>query len=109
MIRGLIIRPSSQPEVIEFKEGYKELQRLVDGPFEMPYLFDDVDVIVNEEGKLNGLLPNRFLYYNDSLVDVLVGNIVLVNSNDEGETISLTDELIEKYMEIFSHDRIYLS
>jgi len=30
MIRGLLIKPDHQPEVIEFDNNYKELQRLVD-------------------------------------------------------------------------------
>lgn len=59
MIKGIIVRPGKTPEVIEFPEGYKELQRLVEGNFEMPYLFDDVDIVVNEEGKFNGSDPKQ--------------------------------------------------
>ena len=109
MIRGLIVLPGSTPEVVEFKNGYKELQRLVEGNFEIPRLFDDVDVVVNEEGKFNGSLPNRFLYYNGQLVDILFGNILIVDANEEGETISLSDEKIEKYTQIFSSETVHLN
>lgn len=108
MIRGLMIKPNEQPKVIEFGEGYKELQRLVGGNFEMPYFFDDVDIVINEEGKLNGSLPNKLLYYGKDLIDIIFGNIVIVASDLEGKTISLTDELIEKYTKIFNSDRIVL-
>lgn len=108
MIRGLLIKPDHQPEVVEFDNNYKEFQRLVEGNFEMPYLFDDVDIVLNEKGKLNGSLPNKFLYYQNKLIDILYGNILIVNSNLEGETISLTDDLIKKYTKIFNNDAIIL-
>ena len=109
MIKGILIRPGNVPEVIEFKEGYKELQRLVEGYFEMPALFDDVDVVLNEEGKFNGSDPNRLLYYKGQLIDILFGNIVIVDANEEGETISLSEEKINKYMKIFSNEAIFLA
>lgn len=109
MIKGILIKPGNVPEVIEFKEGYKELQRLVEGNFEMPALFDDVDVVLNEEGKFNGSDPNRLLYYKGQLIDILFGNIVIVDANEEGETISLSEEKINKYMKIFSNEAIFLA
>ena len=109
MIKGILIRPGNVPEVIEFKEGYKELQRLVEGNFEMPALFDDVDIVLNEEGKFNGSDPNRLLYYKGQLIDILFGNIVIVDANEEGETISLSEEKINKYMKIFSNEAIFLA
>ena len=109
MIKGILVRPGSAPEVIEFKEGYKELQRLVEGSFEMPYLFDDVDIVVNEEGKINGSDPNRLLYYKGQLIDILFGNILIVDANEEGETISLSEDKINKYMKIFRNEAIFLA
>lgn len=109
MIKGLIVRPGKKPEVIEFEKGYRNLQKLVEGNFEMPYLFDDVDIVINEEGKFNGSLPNKYLYYNNKLVDILFGNIVIVGSDEEGETISLSEDKIKKYSEILSSDMVFLS
>ena len=109
MIKGILIRPGNVPEVIEFKEGYKELQGLVEGNFEMPALFDDVDIVLNEEGKFNGSDPNRLLYYKGQLIDILFGNILIVDANEEGETISLSEEKISKYMKIFSDEAIFLA
>lgn len=108
MIRGILVKPNELPQIIEFKEGYKELQKLVEGCFEMPYFFDDVDIVINEEGKLNGSLPNKLIYVGDELVDIVYGNILLVGSNDEGETISLTPKQITKYMTIMSNVAIKL-
>jgi len=109
MIKGILVRPGNAPEVIEFNEGYKELQRLVEGNFEMPALFDDVDVVLNEEGKFNGSDPNRLLYYKGQLIDILFGNILIVDANEEGETVSLSEDKINKYMKIFRNEAIFLA
>ena len=103
MIKGILIRPQCRPVTVEFPEGYRQLQKLVEGPFEMPHLFDDVDVVVNEEGKLNGSPANRFLYVDGRLADIIFGNIVIVDSDEEGKTISLSQEKIERYTRIFSN------
>ena len=85
MIRGILVEPHKAPRIIEFEDGYKELQRLVEGRFEMPAL-----------------------YYNGKLVDMIFGNILIVDANDEGETISLSPDKIEKYLRIFNGDSLWL-
>ena len=60
-----------------------------------PFGMDEVIAIVNEEGKILGLEPNR-RYGND----ILVGNIVIVGDGEE-EFISLTEEQIKKYRKMF--------
>ena len=109
MIRGILVKPEQQPQVVEFNNGYKELQKMVEGIFEMPSIFPDVDVVINEEGKYNGSLPNRYLFYNGQLVDILFGNILIVDSDSEGNTVSLSNEKITKYLKVLSNRNIYLS
>lgn len=65
------------------------------GGYIEPFGMDDVIAIVNEEGKILGLEPNR-RYGND----ILVGNIVIVGNGEE-EFISLTEEQIKKYSKMF--------
>lgn len=65
------------------------------GGYIEPFGMNDVIAIVNEEGKILGLEPNR-RYGND----ILVGNIVIVGDGEE-EFISLTEEQIKKYSKMF--------
>ena len=109
MIRGILVKPEQQPQVIEFSNGYRELQKLVEGIFEIPSIFPDVDVVINEEGKFNGSLPNRYLFYNGQLVDIIFGNMLIVDSDSEGNTVSLSADKISKYLRILSSRNIYLS
>ena len=106
MIKGILVKPDCRPEIIEFEEGYKQLQKIVEGCFEMPALFDDCDIVINEEGKFNGSKPNKYLISGNKIVDIIYGNILLVDCDDQGNTISLSDDKIDKYLKIFKEDAI---
>jgi hypothetical protein len=90
-IRVVVKKPNEQAIIKCVVDDLSTWQRLVGGYIEVvPY--DDylnILVICNEEGKLEGLSPN-IVYYND----ILVGTIVFVSSNEEGDFVGLNDEQI---------------
>lgn len=100
----LVIRPDDIPEQKEMPLDLASLQKEVDGYIEAVYPFEDnVAIIVNEEGKLNGLAFNRALRDEEGLVfDVTAGTMLVVGIGDENFT-GLTEEQIQKYDKIF-HD-----
>lgn len=54
---------------------------------------NDIDIIANDEGKLNNFPINRFLVSDDGVVlDMLVGNIMCVRHNSDGEFTSIREE-----------------
>ena len=54
---------------------------------------DDIDVICNDEGQLRNFPINRFLVSDAGVVlDMLVGNIMCVRHNSEGEFTSIREE-----------------
>lgn len=54
---------------------------------------DDIDVICNDEGKLRNFPINRFLVSDAGVVlDMLIGNIMCVRHNSEGEFTSIREE-----------------
>ena len=67
---------------------------------EAVYPFEDpVAIILNEEGKLNGSMPNRGLYDSSgNLYDVIAGTFLIVGLSEE-DFCSLSEELSAKYME----------
>ena len=101
-MKALLVKPQVTPVEIETDGSLTELQNLVGGYIEAPCLFPDVDIIINEEGKLMNLPYNRWLSHNGKFIDILVGNIVIIAHDDEGETIGLTEEQILKYTAIFN-------
>ena len=63
---------------------------------------DEVAIICNEEGKINGMNPNRDIGY-----DIIFGPFLIVGeTSEDGEDRSLTDEQIEKYKELFNEKSI---
>ena len=100
-IKALIIKPNEYPIVQKIENTLKSLQSIVGGFIE-PFGMEDAIAIVNEEGKILGLEPNR-RYGND----ILVGNTIIVGDGEE-DFISLTEEQIEKYSEMF-HEPVQIS
>ena len=85
----------------------KVLQDAVDGWVQVVDLSPKLSIWVNEEGKMNGLPYNDIAtaIYQDRFgaVDIIVGNAVLTGGTDEeGDTIGLTDEQVERITNLFS-------
>lgn len=59
----LLVEPNKYPKMIEIDDTLEAMQEVVGGDIEeyMPFE-DEVAIICNEEGKVNGLTPNRAVY-----------------------------------------------
>ena len=103
-LRGLFVAENKLPEVVEVPDTLKSLQELVGGYIEYCYMpnHEDVVIICNEEGKINGMGPNRDIGH-----DIIFGPFFIVGDNpDIGENISLTDEQISKWTKTFDKSSI---
>lgn len=105
----LLIEPNNHPKVIEAEVGLKNLQKLVGGDIEVVYPFDDnVALIVNEEGKLNGLPLNRAMRdEKGEIYDVIAGSF-LVAGLTEDSFGSLTNDQISKFEELFHQPEVFV-
>ena len=99
-ITVLSVKPLREPCVITIPNKLRTMQDQVGGMIEAVYPFEDpVAIILNEEGKLNGSMPNRGLYDSSgNLYDVIAGTFLIVGLSEE-DFCSLSEELSEKYME----------
>ncbi len=96
-IKVLRVQPHCIPDVIELGNDLRSLQAAVGGHIEIVGLESGVGILLNEEGKLLQMEPNRRFGR-----DILVGVFYVVGSDsDSGELISLSDELIQKYKLLF--------
>lgn len=96
---------------VEIENSLKSLQSYVDGYIEVIRPFDDEDVvmILNEEGKINGLSPNRTLMdENGDVIDIIAGDFLIAGVDDEGEFTSLNEAQIRKYMKMFERPQMFL-
>jgi hypothetical protein len=88
---------------VEIKEvdsiEYETLYEAVNGLVELVSINDDIDMWLNEEGKLIGLEPNILatLLFNKAFPtkDIIMGNIIITGgADDEGNTVGLSDASI---------------
>ena len=100
----LLVKPNELPKEITINNTLKDKQECVEGYIEYyrSSLYEDVIFICNEEGKINGMVPNRELKHK-----IIFGPFLIVGDDPElGEDRSLTKEQIEKYKKIFDKESI---
>ena len=95
-MRILKVEPGEVPYVKDMKDGLEAIQQEVQGLFQPVYVEDGVILCCNEEGKLNGMKPNRWLED-----DIICGPFFLVGDDHEGGFCSLTDEQLDRYTQRF--------
>lgn len=103
-VQCLLIEPYKLPKLIEIENTLKAKQKIVGGYIEVVYLQNDNDVLLicNEEGKINGLKLNRDIGY-----DIIAGPFLVVgNDYENGGFKSLTEEQIVKYKIRFDENSI---
>lgn len=67
-------------------------QKFVGGLITVVGLTDELDVVANDEGKLEHLLPNRaWLDDKGNVLDILVGNLMVCRFDDEGNFTSIKE------------------
>lgn len=104
-LRILMKRVNQEPEEMEIEDTLEAKQALVDGLIEVVYVSEGLLLICNEEGKLDGLLPNLVFEF-----DYIAGDCFFIGDDYEnGDFKSLTDEQIEEVKELCEkHKFVYL-
>ena len=103
-IKVLLVKPNEIPEEIEIENTLEAKQKIVGGYIEQAYLPNDDSVVLicNEEGKISGMPLNRYIGH-----DIIAGPFLIVGDDYEnGEYISLTEQQIKKYKEVFNEKSI---
>lgn len=105
-MKVIIVKPFTNPYVANIKGDLESMQKVVGGYIEAVYPFDDEEIalVCNEEGKINGLMPNRFLLdRNNGICDFVCGDFFLCSAPADSENFeSMPDNLIDKYIAKFS-------
>ncbi|MFI3254565.1 MAG: DUF3846 domain-containing protein [Eubacteriales bacterium] len=98
-ISVLKVEVGKEPYVKEIGNDLRSLQKEVGGLIQVVLLEDDMEgpqMVVNEEGKINGMAMNRRMPH-----DIVCGDFFICQSDEEGEFISLTPEKVQEYTEMF--------
>ena len=110
LINVLVVEPEQPPYVKAIQPGLESLQSEVGGNIEAVYPYEEpVALIVNEEGKLNGLPLNRALRDEDGhIYDVVAGTLLVVGLGEDDFT-SLSEQHIQQFKDKFKTPELFLS
>lgn len=98
----VLILSNNELKEQEIENTLEALQKVVGGYIEIPYLSETlaengIDVIINDEGKFIEGLRAEIAIVKDGtneVLDVVMGNCIFASHNDEGDTVSLSEEQI---------------
>lgn len=98
----VLVLTGAEFEEREIKDTLEELQKIVGGYIEIPFLSRkfyerDIDIIINEEGKfIEGLNPEIAVVKRTTgeVLDVVMGNCIFASHDEEGNTMALSKEQI---------------
>ncbi len=96
------VEPGKLARTAEIETSLEGLQRAVGGMIETFYPFEEqVCIVCNDEGKLNGMQPCRAVYGDEhQLMDIVFGPFFICDCSGE-DFGSLSPKQIEKYTEMF--------
>ncbi|OUN75355.1 hypothetical protein B5G12_03470 [Faecalibacterium sp. An58] len=105
----LRVEPEKSPEIVDMDGTLEALQAAVGGYIEAVYPFDDpVAIVCNDDGKFNGMRPNRAIYDADGeIMDIIAGTFLIVGL-DEDNFAELSDEMAAKYVALFGTPEAFL-
>jgi len=109
MIKVLVIEPQKKPYVKCIENTLKSLQNEVGGCIQAVYPWEDeVAIVADDEAKLKDKSLNRALLDEDGRVyDIIAGTFLIVGLAEES-FCSLTDELAEKFANLFENPEMFL-
>ena len=105
----LLVEPEKIPKEVTIGSDLESLQKAVRGYIEVVYPFEDnVCIICNEEGKINGMHLNRALYTEDGkMYDILSGPFIIAGLTEDNFG-SLTPEQIKLYSEMYNTPEAFI-
>ena len=101
-MKVLAVMPGEVPEELEIDGSLESMQQIVGGLIQAIYPWaDPVALVCNDEGKLLGLEPNRYLMSEEGEVyDIICGPFFICGLGRE-DFVSLPPELMERYKRMF--------
>lgn len=110
-ISVLLVQAGKYPKTVQINDTLEEMQRLVGGDIEeyMPFE-DEVALVCNDEGKINGMPLNRAIYDSDHrITEIMAGDFFICYAPVTSEKfLSLPPALERKYAEIFRHPEQFM-
>ena len=109
-IKVLVVKPEQAPTIAEYENRLETWQQLVGGYIELFYPFeDDVAILCNDEGKIDGMPLNRAVKdANGEILDIIAGTFAVVGLDNEDGFRSLTNAELEMYAKLYAVPEVFV-
>ena len=110
-LKVVLVEPGKSARIAEIGSELEDLQAAVGGGlFEAFSPFDEeVCIVCNEEGKVNGMKPCRAIRDRDEdIADIIYGPFFVCSCGAENFK-SLSEEQLQKYLRLFSAPEAFIS
>ena len=110
-MRVIVVEAKKKPMVQDIGSDLESTQKIVGGPIQAIYPFEEsVALICNEEGKLLNLPLNRALRDDaGNVYDIISGTFFLCAAPPDSDHFAgLTDQQVKTYMERFAMPEMFL-
>lgn len=101
-MKVVMLEPNKPAYVKEIGNDLASMQEEVEGYIEIIYPFEDenIGLVCNEEGKIEGFPLNRAIRVNGKIIDVIAGNAFICDCSED-ELQSLSQTFLDKYLNRF--------
>lgn len=108
-INVLLVEPNCYPKAVEIGTDLEDLQKAVGGNIEVAYPFEDnVGLVMNEEGKLEGLPLNRAIRDEDGqITDIIAGSFLVVGLTKDSFG-SLSPDQMKTFEDTFHQPEVFI-
>lgn len=105
----LLVEIGENPRILEIDGSLDSMQKIVCGHLEAIYPYkDQVAIVCNEEGNLNGLPLNRTIYDSEgNYIDVIAGTFFMIGLGEE-DFIDFPAKLFNKYSSLFMQQKSFI-
>lgn len=92
-MKVVLVEPRKQARVVEIDHSLESMQKIVGGYIEQFRLDEEVSIVCNEEGKMGGFQPNRAIWYEGELIEIIFGTFFICAAPLDSDSFEgLTDE-----------------
>ena len=108
-ITVVMCQPDKLAEVIEIGTEPRDLREAVGGGFFQTYYFsqdEEVCIVCNDEGKINGMPLNRSVKIDGNVAEILAGPFFICDCSTTNFG-SLSKEQQDKYMKMFKYPELF--
>lgn len=106
----VVVAPGCEPVVQEIDGTLESMQEIVGGTLQAIYPSHNAAIVFNANAKVQHLPPNREVLDSDGCNEILYGVFFVCGApEDSNRFVSLTEEQIQHYLEVFVRPEVFLS